>query len=105
MFRLKMITFCKSAKCPTSEDLLSFERAGYGDGLPVRKSEEIWTHLTGCEFCAAELEFYARYPQTADEEDAEETTARVEIPLPLYELAKALLNNKHKDFSLLDSLK
>jgi len=101
MFRLKMITFCKSAKCPTSEDLLAFERGG---GLPAKKSEEIWTHLTGCEFCAAEVEFYARYPQTADEEDAGETTARVEIPLPLYQLAKALLNNKHKDFSLLDSL-
>ena len=99
-----MITFCKSAKCPTSEDLLSFERAGGDGNLSVKKSEEIWTHLTGCEFCAAEVEFYAHYPQTAEDEDLEEATTRVEIPLPLYELAKALLNNKHKDFSLLDSL-
>ncbi len=95
-----MITFCKTAKCPTSEALLAFERDN-GGKLSVKKSEEIWTHLTGCEFCAAEVEFYARYPQTGEEQEA---TVRVEIPLPLYQLAKALLDNKKKDFSLLDSL-
>ncbi len=102
MFRLKMITFCKSASCPSSEDLLSFESGG----VSAKKSKEICAHLTDCEFCAAEVELYAHYPQ--DEEEAavseEATTAKVEIPLPLYELAKALLDNKHKDFSLLNGL-
>ena len=34
----------------------------------------------------------------------EETIVEVEIPLPLYELAEALLSNKHKEFSLLNKL-
>ncbi len=99
MFRLKMITFCKSASCPSSEDLLSFESGG----VSAKKSKEICAHLTDCEFCAAEVELYAHYPQS-EEETSTAATAKVEIPLPLYELAKALLDNKHKDFSLLNGL-
>lgn len=96
MFRLKMVTFCKSVNCPASEDLLAFEK---GEIL-VGQSKEIYAHLAVCEFCASEVEFYAHYPQAE-----EETTATtVEIPLPLFELAKALLGNKHKDFSLLNNL-
>jgi len=30
--------------------------------------------------------------------------AKVEIPIPLLELAEALLGNKHKDFSVLNKL-
>ncbi len=97
MFRLKMITFCKSATCPSSEDLLLFERSE----LVVKKSKEICAHLAACEFCAAEVEFYAHYPQ--DETTAAKAT-KTEIPSPLYDLAKALLDNKHKDFSLLNRL-
>ena len=97
MFRLKMITFCKSARCPSSEKLLHFESGKISAG----NSKEIRAHLTDCEFCAAEVEFYAHYPQIEDESAA---AAKVEIPLPLYELASALLSNKHKDFSLLDRL-
>lgn len=56
-------------------------------------------HLTTCEFCAAEVEFYAHYPQSE-----EETVTKTDIPVPLFELASALLGNKHKDFSLLNQL-
>jgi hypothetical protein len=89
-----MVTFCKSANCPASQKLLAFQN---GD-TPERETHTIRKHLAGCEFCAAEVEFYAHYPQS------DETISEVEIPLPLYELAAALLSNKHKEFSLLNKL-
>lgn len=89
-----MVTFCKNVNCPASQDLLSFQN-GEAKGKGRR---EIAAHLETCEFCVSEVEFYAHYPQ------AEDAVPRVEIPLPLYELAKALLSNKHKDFSLLNRL-
>lgn len=94
MFSLKMITFAKSAVCPTSEKLLTFQNSELADkdALAIRR------HLPNCEFCAAEVEFYAHYPQS------EEKIERTEIPMPLYELAHALLSNQHKDFSLLNQL-
>lgn len=94
MFSLKMITFCKSTNCPSSQQLLSFERGA----VSVKEREKIETHIAACEFCAAEVEFYAHYPQS------EEAVARVEIPIPLFELAEALLGNKHKDFFTLNKL-
>jgi len=89
-----MITFCKSANCPSSQKLLSFQNSETAE----KDARQIRNHLAGCEFCAAEVEFYAHYPQS------DETIAEVEIPLPLYELAEALLSNKHKKFSLLNKL-
>ncbi len=65
----------------------------------MREKERITVHLRFCEFCAAEIDFYAHYPQS------EETVVEnAEIPKPLYELAEALLSNKHKDNSLLKRL-
>lgn len=92
-----MINFCKGANCPTSDDLVLFERGETAH----RRSKQICAHLAACEFCAAELEFYAHYPQTEDDAAA---STKAEIPAPLYELAKALLDNKHKDFLLLNNL-
>ena len=89
-----MITFCKSVICPSSRDLLAYQT---GEVL-VSERRRIEAHLAVCEFCASEVEFYAHYPQS------DETVATVEIPIPLYELAHALLNNKHKDFSVLNQL-
>lgn len=94
MFSLKMITFCKSANCPSSQKLLSFQNSEAAE----KDARQIRTHLTACEFCEAEVEFYAHYPPS------EERVAEVDIPLPLYELAEALLSNRHKDYSLLDRL-
>lgn len=95
MFSVKMITFCKSAICPASESLLAFQNGE----LSVKEFEKIKIHLAVCEFCTSEVEFYAHYPQAEDE-----SAATVEIPIPLFELAQALLNNKHKDNSLLNQL-
>jgi hypothetical protein len=94
MFSLKMVTFCKSANCPSSQKLLAFQNAE----LAEKDARQIQRHLIACEFCAAEVDFYAHCPQS------EETITEVEIPLPLYELAEALLSNKHKEFSLLNKL-
>lgn len=89
-----MITFCKSAVCPSSQKLLAFQNSEAAE----KESHLVRRHLAACEFCAAEVEFYAHYPQS------EERIERTEIPLPLYELAEALLSNRHKDFSLLNKL-
>jgi hypothetical protein len=94
MLLLKMITFCKNAKCPSSEHLLDF----IGGELSARESEKVGKHLSGCEFCSSEMELYEHCPQT------EEVVADVEIPLPLFQLAEALLGNRHKDFRLLNKL-
>lgn len=94
MFSCKMVTFCKSVDCPSSEDLLAFQT---GEIFGAARGE-INRHLETCEFCSSEVEFYAHYPQ------AEDSVAKVEIPLPLFDLAKALLGNKHKEFSLLNRL-
>ncbi|MET0752990.1 MAG: hypothetical protein ABWZ66_06435 [Pyrinomonadaceae bacterium] len=94
MFSIKMVTFCKSANCPSSQKLLAFQSGETAE----EEARYIRKHLAGCEFCAAEVEFYAHYPQS------EETIVEVDIPLPLYELAEALLSNKHKDYSLLNKL-
>jgi hypothetical protein len=91
---IKMMTFCKSPKCTSSETLLSFQKGE----ISGKASQKIEKHLEGCEFCAAEVEFYNRYPQS------EEIAATVEIPIPLYELAKALLSNKKKGSEMLDQL-
>ncbi|CAN5380091.1 hypothetical protein BH20ACI1_BH20ACI1_00510 [soil metagenome] len=89
-----MVTFCKSAMCPSSENLLAFQTGE----VSTAENERVEAHLAVCEFCASEVEFYTRYPP------AEESVATVEIPLPLYELAHALLNIKHKDYSVLNEL-
>ena len=94
MFSLKMVTFCKDTNCPSSQRLLAFQsgEVPLEEGLPIER------HLAECEFCIAEVEFYQHYPQS------EETVAKVEIPIPLLELAEALLGNKHKEFSTLNRL-
>ncbi len=89
-----MVTFCKDVNCPSSQELLAFQ----GGETSLKDNRKIERHLAICEFCASEIEFYKHYPQ------AEETVAKVEIPLPLLELAEALLGNKHKDFSTLNKL-
>ena len=91
-----MIDFCKNENCHASQELLDFQT---GD-LPHDRSMAVIRHLTSCEFCAAEVELYSRYPQT--HEDAISEIAQ--IPAPLFELAEALLKNRHTDSSSLESL-
>lgn len=83
----KMTVFRKNVNCPPSEKLLAFQNSELGG----HDQDKIAVHLRFCEFCAAEIEFYAHHPQ------AEEYFENAEIPPPLFELAEALLNNKKKD--------
>ncbi|MFN2501412.1 MAG: hypothetical protein ABR530_05315 [Pyrinomonadaceae bacterium] len=66
-----------------------------------QRSTEVNKHLTCCEFCAAEVDFYARYPQDERWSDYLESG---EIPGPLLQLAEALLKNRSGDSSSLNSL-
>jgi hypothetical protein len=91
----KMTKFRKSPTCPLSNDLLAFQTGK----ILLREKERITVHLRFCEFCTAEVEFYAHYPLEADE-----TVENAEIPKPLFELAEALLSNKHRDNVLLKRL-
>ena len=94
MLLSKMKSFCKNEDCPSSNELLEFQN----NDLRRERDSEIGRHLTSCEFCSAEVEFYSRYPQ----DDTTGETA--EIPAPLFELAEALLKNRHSDPSTLNSL-
>jgi len=91
-----MTGFCKNGDCPTSHELVDYQN---GD-LEREAAVDIRIHLASCEFCTAEVEFYSHYPQT---EIPCEPTENVDIPAPLYELAEALLKNRH-DASSLNSL-
>lgn len=94
---LTITPFCKHEDCPTSGELLDFQSGT----LSKSRLDEIQRHLETCEFCDAETEFYSQYPQ---DEGTCETCENVEIPAPLYELAEALLKNRHADASSLESL-
>ena len=96
MLPSKMTTFYKSENCPSSNELLDFQKRD----LTRNRSGEISEHLANCEFCDAEVEFYSYFPL----EDGAEPMDDVEIPGPLYELAEALLKKRHTDSSSLDSL-
>ncbi len=83
-----MATFCKNEDCPTSQELLAFQ---LGD-IPVADSRAIRNHLPICEFCAAEVEFYERYPPREEFPEFSESPA---MPAPLQELAEALIGRKN----------
>jgi hypothetical protein len=94
MFSITMISFRKNKTCPSSQELLTFQNGETSND----KNDVICEHLGVCEFCAAEVEFYAHYPQ------AEENVTVTEIPPPLFELAHALLSNEEKNVTLLNKL-
>lgn len=87
-----MASFCKNEDCPPSQDLLAFLN---GD-VPLNEGKDIRQHLSICEFCSAEVDFYKRYPQI--DEPAEIRSP--EIPKPLFELAEALIGRKRNAGSL-----
>lgn len=89
-----MINFCKNSECPSSQDLLGFQRGELASKRAVTISE----HLDSCDFCGAEVELYSQYPEI------DERVSLSEIPAPLFELAQFLLTNGHKDRGLLDKL-
>ena len=80
-----MGSFVKTKACPASERLVAFQ-AGKTDSAEAAAIEQ---HLTGCEFCDAEVELYRRFsPNEIERQDAEP------LPEPLRELAEALLKPK-----------
>jgi hypothetical protein len=90
-----MTAFCKSANCPSSDDILSF----LNGRLPNDVAIETGVHLKNCDFCSAEADFYRHFPQIP-----EEPINPVEIPSHLYELAEALLKDGASGISALSNL-
>ena len=76
------ISFCKQASCPSSETLLSYSAFG----LESEREAKINAHLSGCDFCCAELQLLAECPQAEEGE-----TLTTEIPPSLRRLAEELL--------------
>ncbi len=64
--------------------------------MSAEYSLAVETHVNTCEFCEAEIEFYAHYPQSED------ICKKVEIPIPLFELAQSLLGKSNQ--GLLENL-
>ena len=97
MFSTKISGFYKNETCPASHELLEYQNGE----LDPATGREVRRHLPSCEFCSAEVEFYSHYPQM---DPCQEPAVAAEIPAPLFELAEALLKNRHADGSSLNSL-
>lgn len=93
-----MTNFSKSDDCPSSQELNAFEQGEIAleDGRAIRQ------HLRECDFCSAESDFYARFPQPVELEPNDPTEYPT-MPQPLRELAETMLN-KHHGTSALESL-
>ncbi len=96
MFTSKTANFCKNEDCPSSQELLDFQ---IGD-LDRERGVDVRIHMASCEFCSAEVEFYAIYPQANEDIFVEPA----KIPAPLFELAEALLKNRDSDHNSLNML-
>jgi hypothetical protein len=86
--------FCKNETCPSSHELLGYQCGDLAGPL----GREIRRHVSACDFCAAEIDFYSHYPQ------AEGPAPAAPIPAPLLELAEALLKNRTGGSTSLDKL-
>jgi len=56
-------TFCKTARCPSSETLLRYRRRA----VTIAERLTIQKHLRECDFCSAELHLLTRHKHTVDE--------------------------------------
>jgi len=97
MFSTMTTGFRKSEDCPSSQELLAYESGELAHATELAVGE----HLTVCEFCEAEVEFYSRFPQ---EDFLNESPVSADIPAPLFQLAEALLKKHHTDAKSLNSL-
>lgn len=88
-----MGSFCKKEDCPTSEELLSLRV----EGKRYVNAAGLEDHLSICEFCSAEVDFYRWYSPV------EENVVAERMPQPLFELAEAILR-RGSDPTLLDRL-
>jgi hypothetical protein len=75
--------FRKLKTCPPSEALLHFrEETAAGDAT----RQELASHLSGCDFCGAELQLLSRFPVAGPPQ-----IKPVKMPRALYRLAVDLL--------------
>lgn len=95
MFHSSAAPFRKGVNCPSSNQILTFLANGLGDG----QMSAVKVHLTLCDFCSAEAEFYKRFPDLREDEPGD-----TEIPRHLYQLAKALLSTQRDEMQDLDTL-
>lgn len=93
-----MATFRKQEDCPASDQLLAYQ---LGD-LEQSESRTIGKHLTTCEFCSSEVEFYEHYPVAKESDDSPTEAA---MPEPLYQLAESLLNRNRGEVSITEMIK
>lgn len=93
-----MATFRKQEDCPASQQLLAYQQGDIGleDGRAIGK------HLSICEFCSSEVEFYEHYPVA---KEVEESPAETKMPQPLYELAESILNRSRGKQSIAEMMK
>lgn len=93
-----MATFRKQEDCPASQQLLAYQQGDIGleDGRAIGK------HLSVCEFCSSEVEFYEHYPVA---KEVEESPAETKMPQPLYELAESILNRSRGKQSIAEMMK
>ncbi len=96
MFTSKTTNFCKNGDCPSSQELLDFQNGE----LDREQGVDLRIHMSSCEFCTAEVEFYSIYPQMQDDIFIQPEA----IPAPLFELAEALLKNRYADHNALNML-
>lgn len=73
--------FKKKRLCPASELLFSYHQRH----LSSEQTANIASHLSACDFCAAELQLLVRFPSTA------EVSEPPEMPDSLRALAMALM--------------
>ena len=95
MIQTKKAGFTKSLACPTSDQLLAFHLGGCTE----YQAETVAQHLEKCDFCAAELDLYRHCPSSADD-----NVHIDKIPIHLYQLAEALLNNRTSGTNALQAL-
>ncbi|MBV9215247.1 MAG: hypothetical protein JO053_03640 [Acidobacteria bacterium] len=97
MFSSTTNDFSKNESCPSSYELMEYQNGTFS----AAEERRILRHLSACEFCSAETEFYSCFGE--DEMDAEVSEPSM-IPAPLFELAEALLKKRHTDSDSLNSL-
>jgi hypothetical protein len=96
MLSFSKSNFSKNEDCPSSQELLDFQNGE----IEREQGVDIRIHMSVCEFCSAEVDFYSHYPTLNDEPINEPA----EIPAPLFELAEALLKNRQADGAALNML-
>ncbi|MEP6923555.1 MAG: hypothetical protein ABI954_03740 [Pyrinomonadaceae bacterium] len=77
-------TFCKSRNCPLTEEIRLFAN----DELETDEARTVVKHLEECEFCSAEVQFLANFPERG------ETLPVPELPFQLRQLADIMLAEK-----------